>query len=74
MGITDKLESFAGARCADSEVIRDGLTYGDVREALRAMGEKIPDDCRAPETWAAARCVDCPHWGSEDCEGEGRIP
>ncbi len=34
MSVMDKLRSFAGARCLDTEVIRDGLTYGDARLAL----------------------------------------
>lgn len=33
----DKLRSFAESKSGDHEIIRDGLTYGDVREVVREL-------------------------------------
>jgi len=35
VSVIDKVRSFAEARCDDNEVIREGFTYGDMRQLLK---------------------------------------
>lgn len=64
MSAIDKLRSFAQARVESAEVvIRDGLTYGDVREALVHVREPC-DECNGLGQWkgdvsAIVQCWKC---------------
>lgn len=51
MSAVDKLRSFAESRCGHDEVIRDGLTYGDARELMRAYMFLDVEVGRTDESW-----------------------
>lgn len=68
MSAIDKLRSFAESRSADHEIIRDGLTYGDVREVLVAI-ERMKKNTRIAELereLAARHWIDEWLWGNSE--------
>lgn len=55
MGSLDKLRSFAESHSSDGALIRDGLTYGDARSALRVL---IAIEQHQEETARSPSCVE----------------
>jgi hypothetical protein len=48
MGVIDKVRSFAETGCGNTEVIRNGLTYGDARELYMMLKDFGPPPDKYP--------------------------